>query len=315
MMSLGEQLIRLCEGGQQEVLLVAPFMKRTVLEKLFKAIHSDVVVHCITRWRPEEIAQGVSDLEVWHVVQNRPNTVLWLHNNLHAKYYRVDNQCLIGSANLTHTALGWVQNPNYELLIKLPAGLAELVRFENDLWTSCFRVTEEFVQQMLQLVALIKTEYKPLFTSLPEQDSLGTIMLTNYKDDWWIPTLRHPEELYRVYHGNHESLTITTLHEAHKELQIFAIPLGLSESAFKQYCGIILLQQPIVRKIDILLISPQRFGAVRQFLRSLPCAEQPNFDATYVWQTLIRWLFYFLPERYIQLPSRHSEVIQRKMIS
>ena len=73
--------------------------------------------------------------------------------------------------------------------------------------------------------------------------------------------------------------------------------------------GLLLLQQPIVRQIDELLATPQRFGAVKQFLQTQPCAAQPDFDATRAWQTLLDWLFYFLPERYERVPSRHSEVV------
>ncbi len=64
-----------------------------------------------------------------------------------------------------------------------------------------------------------------------------------------------------------------------------------------------------MREIDALFATPQRFGAVRQFLQTQPCAGQPDFDATWGWQTLMDWLFYFLPERYERLPSRHSEVV------
>ncbi|NNJ11752.1 hypothetical protein EKD04_015560 [Chloroflexales bacterium ZM16-3] len=75
--------------------------------------------------------------------------------------------------------------------------------------------------------------------------------------------------------------------------------------------GALLLQQPIVRHIDTFLIRPQRFGAVRDELARLPCAATPGFDATLAWQTLMRWLFHFLPARYTRLPSRHSEVVGR----
>ncbi|NNJ13476.1 hypothetical protein EKD04_024430 [Chloroflexales bacterium ZM16-3] len=60
-----------------------------------------------------------------------------------------------------------------------------------------------------------------------------------------------------------------------------------------------------------LRIRTQRFGAVRDVLARLPCAATPGFDATLAWQTLMRWLFHFLPVRYTRLPSRHAEVVGR----
>ncbi len=109
----GTELFELCAEANQEVLLVAPFIKASVLERLLDRIYPDVSLKCITHWFPEEIVAGVSDLEVWNLIQNRPNSSLWLRPDLHAKYYRADNCCLIGSANLTNKALGWSDCPNF----------------------------------------------------------------------------------------------------------------------------------------------------------------------------------------------------------
>jgi hypothetical protein len=103
----GTELSNLCAEANKEVLLVAPFIKVSVLEKLMnKIISPDVSLRCVTRWFPEEIVAGVSDLEVWSLIHQRSNSSLWLRPDLHAKYYRADQQCLVGSANLTGKALG-----------------------------------------------------------------------------------------------------------------------------------------------------------------------------------------------------------------
>ena len=120
-MILGTELSKLCTEANQEVLLVAPFIKAFVLERLLDKISPNVSLKCITRWFPEEIVTGVSDLEVWNLIQNRPNSSLWLRPDLHAKYYRADNRCLVGSANLTGKALCWSNLPNLELLMPVSA--------------------------------------------------------------------------------------------------------------------------------------------------------------------------------------------------
>lgn len=106
-MMWGTELSNLCAEANKEVLLAAPFIKVSVLEKLMNKISPDVSLRCITRWFPEEIVAGVSDLEVWSLIQQRSNSSLWLRPDLHAKYYRADQRCLVGSANLTGKALGW----------------------------------------------------------------------------------------------------------------------------------------------------------------------------------------------------------------
>ena len=64
---LGTELSKLCAEARNEVLLVAPFIKVTVLEKLLNEIPSNISIRCITLWFPEEVVAGVSDLEVWNL--------------------------------------------------------------------------------------------------------------------------------------------------------------------------------------------------------------------------------------------------------
>jgi len=72
-----------------------------------------------------------------------------------------------------------------------------------------------------------------------------------------------------------------------------------------------LLQKPVVQEIDEFVDTSKRFGAVRDFLRTLPCAKNEDFDATGAWQTLMRWLLYFLEDRYRQYEANYSEIFVR----
>jgi len=60
---------------------------------------------------PEEIAAGVSDLDVWRVVCKRPHARLLLCPAIHAKYYRIDGLALVGSANLTRRGSDGPRSP------------------------------------------------------------------------------------------------------------------------------------------------------------------------------------------------------------
>ena len=153
--SFGTKLSNLCAEAKREVLLVAPFIKASVLERLLNEIHSDVCLKCITRWFPEEIVAGVSDLEVWNLIQSRANSSLWLRPDLHAKYYRADDRCLVGSANLTGKALGWSNFPNLELLVPLSADEPTVKAFETELLKACIFVTEDLFEQMSLAVQLL----------------------------------------------------------------------------------------------------------------------------------------------------------------
>lgn len=308
----GSQLEELCAQACNEVILVAPFIKAPALARLLSKIPPHISLKCVTRWRPEEVLAGVSDLEVWTLLEERPGASLWLRPDLHAKYYRADQKCLVGSANLTSTALGWIRQINLELLVPLPANNAQLLDFDRELFAGSVQVDQAIFAQMQLAVQLLKEQYSkilPLEASpqLESEEESQEAIAT----DAWLPTLRNPEDLYLAYSGRSEKLSTVSREAALLDLGVFPMPPDLPKAAFQVYVGSLLLQKPIVRQVDLLLSTPQRFGAVTDLLSSLACSQSPNFDADRAWQTLMRWLRYFLPNRYTLSVPNHSEVFGR----
>src|SRR5688572_5725315 len=148
MTPLGTRLECLCAEARHEILLAAPFTKKDVVARLLEKVPLSVSVRCVTRWRPEEILAGVSDIEVWPLLRDRHLASMWLRTDLHAKYYRVDERCLVGSANLTSMALGWTPHPNLELLVPLEAGDAALRGFEAVMLAGCVQVDDALFAQV-----------------------------------------------------------------------------------------------------------------------------------------------------------------------
>ncbi len=310
--ALGIQLEQLCRAGRRNILLVAPFVKAGTLARLLALVENDLPIKCVTRWRTDEIAIGVSDLEVWPLLRARSGASLWLRSDLHAKYYRADDSCLVGSANLTATALGWSSQPNLELLVPLSAG--ELQSFETELFIGCIKVDDDLYNHTVAAVELVR-QYIPT-PPAPSGETAVTGESPNEQfqpvsQESWLPKLRDPADLYVAYSGRLHELTAASQAVAEVELVELPVQSGLPRAAFEACIGVLLLQKPIVRAVDEFLIELQRFGAVCNFLRTLPCRNQPEFNATYAWQTLMRWMFHFLPTRYKRIPSRHSEVVSR----
>ena len=313
MLLQGTKLEDLLNNAQSKVILVAPFVKVATLKRLLEYIDNSVEVQCVTRWRPDEIVVGVSDLEIWPLLKERPSTSLWLRTDLHAKYYRADDQCLVGSANLTATALGWSSRSNLELLVSMPVGDPQLASFETVLFAGCVQVDDSLFEQISQFVqSLVEQKiYAPLRPDFLLDTASSDEVEESITSDSWIPTLRHPEKLYVAYTGDLEKLSTTAKTLALSDLQALDIPADLPKAAFETYVRTLLLQKPIVRKVDEFVTTPQRFGAVRDLLASLPCANNPDFSANEAWQTLMRWLRHFLPDRYGLSVPRHSEVFYR----
>ena len=315
---LGQGLVELCAGAGKSVLLVAPFVKVGTLERLLEPVPSSVPVRCITRWIPEEIIAGVSDLEVWPFLQGRGNATLALRGNLHAKYYRADDECLVGSANLTHAALGWRARANLELLLPMSAANPMLEAFEREL-AYATEMTEDLYREYVRAVREIRALAQPplvaeeLYVSEVEPETEGGDSTDATDDlDRWLPVLRHPEHLFDAYTGKLEKLTTASRADALRDLRAFSIPRGLSRKAFGEHVRLQLLQMPVIRGVDEFVSESQRFGAVRDYLASRSCATLPGFDSSLAWQTLMRWLLHFAGDRYVSWQANYSEIFWRR---
>ncbi|MBF0304978.1 MAG: hypothetical protein HQL41_04940 [Alphaproteobacteria bacterium] len=85
MPALGDRVLDLCAGATGKFLLVAPFIKDHALARIVQALPTTVELTCVTRWAAEEVAAGVSDLEVFDRLAARPKSRLLLLPTLHAK--------------------------------------------------------------------------------------------------------------------------------------------------------------------------------------------------------------------------------------
>ncbi len=297
MSEVGKQLEDLCRDSKNEILLVAPFIKVSALRRLFEQLSSNILVKCVTRWHLEDILAGVSDIEIWSLFTERQGSSLWLRSDLHAKYYRTGDRCLVGSANLTNAALGWSRQPNLELLISSSA----IPSFEQDLFSECVLVDQDLYEQTFNTVQLLKD-------ACPVIPPTIEILIPDFA---WLPRLRNPEDLYIAYCGNEIKLSTVSREAALTDLRSLPMPKGLDKKVFEVCVATLLLQKPLIRQIDKFLENPQRFGAVTEFMRSLPCSQTEDFDADRSWQTLMRWLRYFLSDRYALSIPNHSEVFYR----
>ena len=309
LMMPGVQLETLCERAQKDLLLVAPFIKVGALERLLQTVSLDVQITCVTRWRIDEIAQGVSDLAVWTVLRDRPNAGLFLHPDLHAKYYRTDRNVLVGSANLTNLALGWSRRPNLELLVPLNVN-ESLLEFEGRLFKNLVTVNDSLYFAMAIAVERYSASAQPVHLA-DFEPFISAHDKSGIKSECWIPKARYPRDLYDAYAGNLDGLTSATVRAALEDLAFLQIIPGLSRSSFEACVAVQLLLTPLVQRIDGLLQTPQRFGAIRDWLASQKCIQEMEVDSTNAWQTLMRWLLYFWPERYQRDVPHHSEILHR----
>ncbi len=291
---LGDQLLELVSSAKKRVVLVAPFIKVDALQRVLDAIPISAGLHidCVTRWRPEDIVDGVCDLEIFEVITDRENAQLWRHPNLHAKFFRADQSCLLGSANLTGRALGWRLPTNLELLVELDMGRHELQKWEKSLMSSCVSVTAE-------LRDLIAHQAADLAAQRPKTTSIDV----EHDDDpgfRWIPPLcPSPERLFKVYAGElDEAKMVRSAFEfAQRDLRTLGPPKGYSEEQFLEYVADRLQQLEVVQKV----VSASSSGVSDSQAAEL-IADYIDVSSmigpTDAWRILKQWMMHFFPEQY-----------------
>jgi hypothetical protein len=284
------------------MLLCAPFIKRASIDRILEKCSGSAALTVYTRWFPEEIAAGVSETEVLETV-DRCGGAMFLCSSLHAKYYRFDDIAFVGSANLTAAALGWAPTPNLEILVEVDVSTVEADFLEKQLRAESVPATRELAEIMEEAAALISTVDRPTGQRPVKPVEEMPVNIARF-----LPHLREPRSLYRAYSEGTSVLATASAAAAERDLAVLNVEPGLPPSAFRAIVASRLLQLPVVALVDEQLSSKQRFGAVRDSLAARLEIDQE--EAERGWQTLMRWLLEFLPQRYSRTVPGHSELME-----
>ena len=217
----GDTLISICSKAEKELILVSPFIKSTVIQNILNVTSDTVLLKCVTRWKPEEIKAGVSDLEVWDLLDTRPNSQMFLKRDLHAKYYRSDSIRMIGSANLTNKGLGWAVNSNFEILADVQGSHKALLNFEELLFEEIVQVDNRMADSMRKAVDAL-----PDNITVISEDFQTMLDIEEYDSPSrrWTPMSRRPELLYDFHKEVHENMTSSGKFTAREDLKHLLIP-------------------------------------------------------------------------------------------
>ena len=289
MNALGDTVTRLLRGAHESVRIVAPFIGVGALERLFGAIREDVRVAVATRWHPSEIIAGVSDLEVYDLVQHR-NAELFLRQDLHAKFFAADDEYLVGSANVTGSGLGWNKPANLELLVNVHQ-TDEMVQFEGALFAGSVLATAghlDLLRRIVELECSQRTAAKGVDIC---DTSTPTLLPSN-----WIPRTMNPEELFSVYLGEESSVSQTALKAMRAELTELGIPSGLDKDEFHAWIAAIISLTPLVSSVVTRIDSDSEI--TEKVLNDLLIELDISVPGHDVLRALERWLTCFFETRY-----------------
>ncbi|MCY3869111.1 MAG: phospholipase D family protein [Gemmatimonadetes bacterium] len=291
---LGADLLNIIRSAKDSLFLAAPYIKITTLQKVVDEISSNSIsLTCVTRWLPEDIAAGACDLEILDVIEGFPGGKLLVHPHLHAKYYRGDSRCLVGSANLTSRGLGWTTPANVELLLELPVDFDSLTQWETALLDAAIPATQELQEN-------IRHEADRLLSNgalphLPEIDQNNNAAAPASQ---WVPRCPTPEYLWDVYIGQGLDKMVTSAWEAaQKDLTVLSVPEGLTKNLFVSYITSIFKQMPIIAEIDGLASNGLSDSQAQMFLEDR-LGEAAPYPIDRTWRVIKTWFTYFLQQTY-----------------
>jgi hypothetical protein len=295
--ALGDQIAAFLSAESSGITIVAPFIKTVPLERILRGAPTEAIVTVYTRWRPSEVALGVSDLGVADFIWDRPGARLLLCDELHAKAFIRGDRALIGSANVTGRALGWSALPNLEILTETDSGASEVRTLLASLENNSVEATTEQRDEIEALAALLGR-----LDRLDAPDS-GV----NERRAEWVPHCMDPNELYPAYVG-------ATINEpASHDVRALELPRGLNEVDFRKLLAVVALETTLFSAVQRAvrtgtgLVESDIEGIVA--MEGLPRVAEPGplFNA------VCRWMVYLQPEAYRTEPAAMRLVPGRRL--
>ena len=230
----GDTLLCYCNGARH-IFIAAPYIKANALTRVLDALGDIESLCCVTKWVPHDLAAGVSDTECRTVVKEHGGSFR-LHTSLHAKYYRMDDIVLIGSANLTFPAMGWSRQPNLEILC-LAGDDFDARTFQDGLLKESREISDD---EFLSWEAVAKAKF-------------GSIEPTNSGHPFlydWRPSTRDPRHLEYAYRGETEKIASYDEQRAtHRDIQAMQIPPSLNSEQFRAWASACLLSAPFTNTV------------------------------------------------------------------
>lgn len=231
----GDTLSSLCNGAER-LLIVAPYIKADALSRVLSNISLNASLTCITQWTLQDIASGASDIRSWEIINNLGGT-FWLRPSLHAKYFKVDDTILIGSANLTNSALGWSPSPNLEILCQAGDDFDDSL-FQQELFQNSRKISaEEYERWHSALTSSAILDKAKASDQYPQMTS-------------WRPTARDFGNVLLAYEGKADDIaSFDEQGAANRDLEILRIPDGFTTNQVSDWALMCLLESSFANSV------------------------------------------------------------------
>lgn len=301
-MKIGDRLLKVLCNAQRSVRIAVPFIKAYALERALAAIPDEIDVTCIARMRPEDVASGVCDLEVFDLIMQRKGGTFLIHPHLHAKFFAADTVCLVGSANLSQTALGWCTPSNRELLVELSTKEHGLDEWWDELLIQSIEATTNMRDAIRDEAAKLRSLGSPISRSETDQETVDDQTI-------WIPECPRWTGLWEVYSGDEEQLPTNALASAKSDLAALGLPPGLNQIGFLKAIQTSFRHTQIFQQMDRL--SQQGMSDLAGYQVLIEDFGVSPRDAERRWQLLKNWLSGLYPNEF-RVEASHEILLKGK---
>ena len=215
------------------VLIVAPYIKVDTLRRLLPLISEHAQLTCVTRWQRADVTAGVSDVVCRTLVAQRGGRFL-LNQRLHAKYYRLGDTVLVGSANLTAAGMGYGSFANVEILCEPGPGF-DPAAFERELLEGAREVTDVEFER---------------WNALERIQVVATAVAQSEEPNEWRPMTREPAHVWLTYRGDVAGVVSGDERlRAARDLVALNLPPDLDRSGFDAIVGAELLSSAAIADV------------------------------------------------------------------
>jgi hypothetical protein len=286
--------------------LISPFIGLEALKRFLHSAEADTNIKVVTRWRPEDLISGVSDIDIYPFLRER-RIPLYVNNDIHLKLYVFcSNSAFSTSGNLTLRGFGYSEHSNIEV-----GGFVQLTPED---WSNLYamidrskQIDEDVYERAKRYIESYPKVAKPPLSPLvlhgiPKAYTLST-----------LPAMESPAKLIEYYFDpDNQAISAEEMRRAVHDLVTFSISSGLGKSELDHRLSDSFRKTPFVVEFLELLKTKKslRFGEVNDWIYQ-KCEDVP---LPYRWEIkdntriFYNWLSHFFVEIVWDRPN-YSQVI------
>ncbi len=233
------------QENKQLLFIIAPFIKLDALQSLLEHCEDVSALKVIVRWDGSDIANRVSDLEIYEELTRR-GVPLYRHPSIHLKVLVFNqNWAFHTSGNITKKGLGLASKSNVEI--------GAQIRLTAKDWIELYRLLEDAtrIDDRLYEIASRYRDGNAITTH-----TTPPLVLDSANDKQFsklsLPAMQSPIDLYKIYQNPERYINEPDTYAAFvHDMLLYDIPLNLNSENFYSKLGKNFKDHPFINKMPL----------------------------------------------------------------